>query len=302
MEGHTVPGHPPSLGGKGHAAASSPGNSWSPKAEAGGKPIRGPHRDSQGMPQRQAQGSSHALARVREPAAAGGHLPPPRGQLGPGRKGREDGHVPGSGEAHLCPGYTLQPCRGPARGLGSHFCVCRASRDRPSLNIVTAWVATCERGGRRGGCSHCRSPVPGEGRRGAAPAPQARLLGERGAEEGVLASTKLLTTSTMSEGVAGDKVCPSPPPGELNIKRPRFGKGRGHDAQPSVLLRDEQHPLPPKTACNKVAETAPVSWQRQRKGSVLSWPEAAEQKKKKKKKKSGGGGGKKKKKKKKRDR
>lgn len=38
----------------------------------------------------------------------------------------------------------------------------------------------------------------------------------------------------------------------------------GHDAQPSVLLGDGQHLLPPKTACNGVTETAPASWQRQR--------------------------------------
>lgn len=60
--GHAMPGHPPSLAGKGHAAASCPENSCSPKAEAGGKPIPGPHRDTQQMPQRRARKSSRALA------------------------------------------------------------------------------------------------------------------------------------------------------------------------------------------------------------------------------------------------
>lgn len=184
------------------------GTATAPKQRQGGKPIPGPHRDTQEMPQHQTQRSGHALAQVREPAAAGGHLPPPRGQLGPGTRGREDGHVPGSGEAHLCPGYALLLCRGWARGLGSHFCVCRASQDQPSLNIVTAWVATCKAGGRRGGCSHCCSPAPGEGRHGAAPAPQARLLAEQGAEAGS-ASTKLFTALTVSEGEQGIKSAPA---------------------------------------------------------------------------------------------
>jgi len=38
----------------------------------------------------------------------------------------------------------------------------------------------------------------------------------------------------------------------------------GRDAQPSALLGDGQHPLPPKTACHGVTETAPVSWQKLR--------------------------------------
>ena len=45
----------------------------------------------------------------------------------------------------------------------------------------------------------------------------------------------------------------------------------GHDAQPSVLLGDGQHSLPPETACNGVTEMAPASWQRQR--GLCSAPE-----------------------------
>lgn len=57
VEGHAMPGHPPSLVGKGHAAASSPGNSHSPKGETGGKPIPGPCRDTQGGPSARHKGA-----------------------------------------------------------------------------------------------------------------------------------------------------------------------------------------------------------------------------------------------------
>lgn len=86
-----------------------------------------------------------------------GHLRPLRGWLGPRTRGREDGHIPGSGEAHCCPGYAFLPCRGRAGGLSSHFCVCQASQDRPSLNIVTARVAIREQG-EGGGAAHTAAP------------------------------------------------------------------------------------------------------------------------------------------------
>lgn len=107
-------------------------------------------------------------------------------------------------------------------------------------------------GGKKGGgCSHRRFPAPGEGRHGAALAPQAWLLGERGAEAGGVSKHKTAHHLDGECGGTGDKVCPRPPPGELNIKRSRFGKGWGWIDRwdtmrsPQVLLGDRQHPLPP---------------------------------------------------------
>lgn len=109
--------------------------------------------------------------------------PPPssEGPAGPEDKRGEDGHVPGSGEAHRCPGYALLPWWGWAGGLGSHFCVCRASQDRPSLNIVTARVATCERG-EEGGLLTPLLPSAGRGQAQHDASTPARLLEEQGAE------------------------------------------------------------------------------------------------------------------------
>lgn len=163
VRGHTMPGHPTSPVSKRQAAASVPGKSHSsPKAKIGGTPVLEPRRNTQSMSQGCAQRYSSALAQAQETATARGHLPPLRGWLGPETGGREAGHVPGSGEAHLCPGYALLLCRGQARGLGSHFCVCWASRDQPSLNIVTARVATCEQG-EGGGAAHITLPKHQEG-------------------------------------------------------------------------------------------------------------------------------------------
>lgn len=148
---------------KRRAADSFPRKSHSsPKAEVGGTPNLEPHRDTQSKSQGCAQRCSSILARAQEIATARGHLPPLRSWLGPETRGREVGHVPGSGEAHLCPSYAVLLCWGQARGLGSHFCVCWASRDQPSLNIVTVRVATCEQG-EGGGAAHITLPKHREG-------------------------------------------------------------------------------------------------------------------------------------------
>lgn len=199
VKGHTMPAHPTSPVGKRQAAASFPRRSHSSrKAEVRSTPILEPPRDTQSMSQHCAQRCSSVLAQTQETATARGHLPPLRGQLGPGTRGREAGHVPGSGEAHLCPGYALLLCRGQARGLGSHFCVCWASRDQASLNIVTARVATCEQR-EGGGAAHITLPKHWDGagteHPGSAP---------RGS-----ASPELLTTLTESEGEQGIKSAPA---------------------------------------------------------------------------------------------
>lgn len=146
------------------------------------------------MTQGCAQRCSSILAQAQETATARGHLPPLGGWLGPVTRGREAGHVPGSGEAHLCPGYALLLCWGQAGGLSSHFCVCWASRGQASLNIVTARVATCEQE-KEEGLLASHSPST---RRGQAQSTPAQLLGA-GAEGGS-ASAELLTTLTASEG------------------------------------------------------------------------------------------------------
>lgn len=125
-EGYTMPGHPPSLVGKGHTAASSPRNSHSPKAEAGDKPIPRARRDSQGDAPTL---GTKEQPRAREPATAGGHLPPPRGWVGPSTRRREGGRT-GTYLAQEKPiSARVMLCR-QAGGLGSHFCVCRASQDQ----------------------------------------------------------------------------------------------------------------------------------------------------------------------------
>lgn len=158
-----MPGHPTSPVGNRKAATSFHRKSHSsPKAGVGVTPILEPLRDTQSMSQGCAQKHSNVLAQAQETATARRHLPPLRSWLGPETRGREAGHVPGSGEAQLCPGYALLLCRGQAGGLGSHFCVCWASQDQPSLNIVTARVATCEQG-EGGGAVHITLPKHREG-------------------------------------------------------------------------------------------------------------------------------------------
>lgn len=162
VTGHAMPGHPPNPVGRRQAAASFPGESHSsPKAEVGAHPCWNLEKIPRACP-KTARRCSSVLVQAQETATARGHLPPLRGWLGPETRGRKAGHVPGSGEAHLCPGYALLLCRGQAGGLGSHFCVCRASRDQSSLNIVTARVATCEQG-EGGGAAHTTLPKHQEG-------------------------------------------------------------------------------------------------------------------------------------------
>lgn len=98
------------------------------------------------------------------------------------------------------------------------------SAGRPSLNIVTARVATCERGKEGGGLLTSPLPSAGRGQARSGPGTPASAPWGAGSWGGASASTKLLARE---RGGAGDKVCPGPPPGELNIKWPRFGKGRG---------------------------------------------------------------------------
>lgn len=111
VKGHIMPGHPTNPVGNRQAAASFCRKSHSSlKAEVGGTPILEPQRDTQNMSQGCAQKYSSVLAQVQETATARGYLPPLRSWLGPETRGREAGHVPGSGEAHFCPGYALLLC------------------------------------------------------------------------------------------------------------------------------------------------------------------------------------------------
>lgn len=180
-----------------------------------------------------------------------GHLRPLRGWLGPRTRGREDGHIPGSGEAHRCPGYAFLPCRGWAGGLSSHFCVCWASQDRPSLNIVTARVATREQG-EEGGAAHTAASQRRE-RAGTARHRHPRLSSLRSRElRGDVTKHKTARPLDSKRGETGDKVCPDLPPRGLNIKQPRFGKGwgwmNGWDMMhnPQCCSETGNTPCPPK--------------------------------------------------------
>lgn len=129
-------------------APQNQGKEGTPKPQAGGQNRPGLPRDAPAPSTKvqPAAGLSAARGRLLPPRG----LPGPRGEAGRARTWLRRNPSP--------PRFALLPCRGRAGGLGSHFCVCRASRDGPSLNIVTARVATCERGEGGGGAASTTAP------------------------------------------------------------------------------------------------------------------------------------------------